>query len=49
MKYLICALCAAVISAAAYACTTYTIMTPNGQATCTKCCDSYGNCTVSCF
>jgi hypothetical protein len=51
MKYLICALITPVISAAAYAftCTNYTILTPSGTATCTKCCDDNGNCTVSCF
>lgn len=51
MKYVALAVIASVISASAYAfaCTTYTIMTPNGIATCTKCCDADGNCNVSCF
>lgn len=51
MKYVALAVIVSVISASAYAfaCTTYTILTPNGTATCTKCCDDGGNCTVSCI
>lgn len=33
----------------AYACTTQTVMTPNGAQTCTTCCAAGGNCTTTCF
>lgn len=50
MKYVICALIASVISAAAYArCTTQSVITPDGRAmVCTTCCDNYGNCNTTC-
>jgi hypothetical protein len=35
---------------AAYACTTQTIIKPDGRIViCTVCCDRMGNCTTSCF
>lgn len=33
---------------AAWACTTQTVMTPNGAQTCTTCCVA-GNCTTTCI
>ena len=32
----------------AYACTTQTVMTPNGAQTCTTCCQN-NNCTTTCI
>lgn len=50
MKYVLCALSAAVISAAAYACTTQTLINADGKfVVCTTCCDSSGNCNTTCI
>ena len=48
MKKWIVGLLAAGTITAALACTTQTVMTPNGAQTCTTCCVN-GNCSTTCF
>lgn len=36
------------VASVAYACTTQTVMTPNGAQTCTTCCVG-NNCNTTCF
>lgn len=50
MKKLFAAIALSVVATAAYAsCTTQTIIVDGRVTTCTSCCDSWGNCTVTCF
>lgn len=48
MKKLIIGVALAGVVTVAFACTTQTVMTPNGAQTCTTCCVG-NNCNTTCF
>ena len=50
MNKILIALALLVVSVTAYAaCSTHTIMSGGKIVSCTTCCDSFGNCTTTCF